>query len=670
MPSKVAKASLRSALVRKRDDKEDTSPAPEKRAKVTFDSDVKTNVVGRWEKPVELIQQEVRHALGDDSAADNSSYTQVKDVYARNAASEDEPSSGTLQKYTMALMNNVSSLSKSRSELVFAILNSQWLGRQQEYVALYVRFLANLASAQGVFLTDTFRMLVENLTAGKSSSALNSHPYLTSSQAPPSNHRIHNLPSVSRSEAHLRIHKALQYLLQVIPSASCVLSSIIAGTFPHETDSKRALVVYARNMLKIATYAPELQHRVLALITERLIKIDVQVQVDLEDLAEDVGDGLVQDIPRIKSGFDEDMDDSESSDNESVASDESYDEDAQRTKDITKNVEKMDNILDLLFEHYTQMVSRTTQGSQFGAFEILLSQFVDIILPTHRSRHTQFLLFHFAQVTPASVDIFVGTCMQVAFDKAQSAVVRQAAIAYLASFVARGAHVPSSIVRDVFDYIGAELERLRFQFEPTCRGPDIRRYSTFYSLVQALLYIFCFRWRDLESGQYEDSDNEGLADIYDEEHHFSIAIRETLSVNIFSKLNPLKVCSPAIVTEFARIGNHLKAVYVYHLLEANKRIRLPHFASSTRSSGTIYNHPERETALSARKDDSHQFLDEYFPFDPYHLPKSKHWIEGDYREWAGIPGLDDEKVAESESEEEGGESEAEDADDTDETGES
>lgn len=426
-------------------------------------------------------------------------------------------------------------------------------------------------------------------------------------------------------------------------------------------------------MLKLTAYAPYLQNDVLALITERLIKVDVQVQVDLEDLAEDVGDGLLQDIPRIRSNFenDDDTDDTEDSDDKSVASDETNSVEAQRTKDITRNVEKMDIILDLLFDYYAQMISKTDVGGRLGALDILLSQFITIILPTHRSRHTQFLLFHFAQQSTSSIDTFVGTCVQIAFDKVQPSMVRQAATAYLASFVARGAHVPSDIVRDVFDYIGAELERLRALHEPQCRGPNLRQYSTFYSLVQALLYIFCFRWRDLESSLGEDFDDP-IDDFT--EHCWKPGVKETFSSNIFSKLNPLKVCSPIIVSEFARVANHLRVIYVFHLLETNKRIPLSSSSFTSRISNTTnaYNLPERESALSIRQDETHQHLDEYFPFDPYHLPRSKRWIEGDYREWAGIPGLDEEgdRGGENESDEEEEEEEAESEGESDGTSES
>lgn len=382
------------------------------------------------------------------------------------------------------------------------------------------------------------------------------------------------------------------------------------------------------------------------------MKIDVQVQVDLEDLAEDVGEGVVQDIPRMQSNYEEILDESESSDDESVSGSDADNREARRTKNITKNVEKMDIVLDLLFNYYSQTISNASADAGFATLDILLSQFVTTILPTQRSRHTQFLLFHFSQLSHSFIDTFVGTCVQIAFDKVQPAIVRQAAAAYLASFVARGNHVPPNIVRDVFSYIGAELEGLRMIHEPSCRGPDVRRYSTFYHLMQALLYIFCYRWRDLQfnpgensdDSDFEEDEDESLPAIYTsgKEPRWYAGVKDILASNVFCKLNPLKVCCPAVVTEFARIANHLGILFVYHLLETNKRIKLSQFALSAKQS-SVYSQPERETALSARKDnESYQILDGFFPFDPYHLPISKRWISGDYREWKGVPGLDDE----------------------------
>lgn len=659
----------RHTLIRKRLELEEaSSPSSAKKPKVSFNSNVEVRVVGEWEKTPELIQEEVGRALEKQARGDDSSYLEVKDIYSADKTTENEPSTTTLRNYTAALIGSVSLLNKSRSDLVYAILESPWLQRPEEYATIYIRFLANLVSAQGVYLSDALRMLVENLTAGESSLIRHGGTMLRWYEDPPSRGSSQALDVASRSQIHARVHRALQYILRLIPSASSLLSSILARTFPHESDSRRTHAFYVRNLLKLISYAPELESEILALVTERLVKIDVQVQVDLEDLAEEVGDGVVQEIPGIKSHFDEDMDDSESSEDESVTSDQTGNAEAERSKNITKKVEIMDLILDLLFEHYTEIISRNSTQSHFEALNILLSQFITIILPTHRSRHTQFLIFHFAQLSPTLIDTFVGTCVQITFDKIQPAIFRQAAAAYLASFVARGTHVPSNIVRDVFDFIGVELERLRDEHEPTCRGPNLRRYSSFYALVQALMYIFCFRWRDLEYSFGEEFEDDDTPPLYGDEHQWKSGVKEILSQNIFSKLNPLKVCSPAIVNEFARVANHLGIIYVFHLLETNKRIQLTQHCGSL-AYGNSHSQPERETALSARKDDSHQHLDEYFPFDPYHLPKSRRWIETDYREWNGIPGLDDHQGSEASSDEdEGGESEDEDGTATDKTG--
>ena len=601
-----------------------------------------------WEAGPEAVHANVRRAFARRAVGDSSGYEKIKSVYSGTNIDDEQITPKIMKHYTMALLANVSALTKSNSDLVHVLLKSEWLGRQEDYIAVFVRLLANLVSTQGIFLGEALQMLVGNLVA-----------------TPPSSGKLSDQPTVSRSTIYSRTHKTLQYILQVMPSASRILSSALVNAFPHESDSCRAHVIYVQNLLRLVTYVPELREEVLRLVTERLVKIDVQVQLDLQDLAEEVGDGLVEKIPQTRPDRPDLMEENEAFDDsdEESGSDEDEDEedpDAQRTKDIIKDVEKMDAILDILFSHYEQVFTKTATEDQVGSLNNLLSHFVTVILPTHRSRHSQFLLFHFAQKSPGHIDAFVGACAQITFDKNQPAMMRQASAAYLASFVARGMHVTPPVVREVFDYLASELERLRQAQEPSCRGPDLRRYSSFYVLVQAMLYIFCFRWRDLEyttDDDFEDDEPEPYA----HDHHFKPGVKEALSANVFSKLNPLKVCSPAIVNEFARLAHHLGIIYLYHLLEINKRVRLQQHA------GNAYGQINRETALSAKVNEDNQHLDEYFPFDPYHLPKSKRWIEGDYREWVGIQGLDEAEESESDSDDE---SQEEDGTETDETGRS
>ena len=427
-----------------------------------------------------------------------------------------------------------------------------------------------------------------------------------------------------------------------------MLASVLDSNFPGPSSTKRAHVRYVHNLLAIIDYAPELRCDIYALITDRVVKIDVQVQIDIAGLADEAGDGIVRDISQSREEV-MDASDGEDSEEDSDDEDEGLVSESQKEKRITANIEKLDLMLDILFETYDALFSDPKQ-STIG-LDTLLAQFNSIILPTYRSRHTQFLLFHFAQSTPELVDIFIGILLRTAFDKSCAAIIRQASTAYLASFVARGKHVSTSIVRDVFDYISEQLSHLRAQYVPGCRGPDPRRYSLYYALVQALLYIFCFRWRDLTITP-EDSITPsppllpyGADPDEEEKQHptFLPGIRDALSQNVLSKLNPLRVCASVIAEQFASMAYHLGVMYVYALLESNKRVPLAPIISADR----------RETALTRKKGDEWQRLDGYFPFDPYRLPRSKRWVEGDYREWTNPPGMNDEDGSESEEEDAG-----------------
>ena len=455
---------------------------------------------------------------------------------------------------------------------------------------------------------------------------------------PPSNGNLPGLSAVPRAQIHRRVHFALRCLLGSIPSASFVLSSVLVNQFPHQDDSPRSHVVYIQNLFQIMAYEPALKTDILSLVTDRLVKIDVQVQVDYEDLETDGKDELAQGIALIHKEGSGGADDIDDSGDDTDSSEDTDDEDAQRAKAIKRNANKVDMILDLLFKCYDENFHAESADIRFAARDTLLSHFMTIILPSQRSRHTQFLIFHFAQTSLEFIDTFVGTCISTAFDKKQLATVRQAGAAYLASFVARGVHVPATIVLDVFDLISIELDRLRAQYEPGCQGPNLRRYAPYYCLVQAALYIFCFRWRDLRydpNDEDEDEDNGTLSPSVIE-HQWRPGVKETLTMNIFgTKLNPLKICQPDLVEQFAEIANHLGVIYVYGLLETNKRIHVSQFSSSI--SLGAYGQPGRETALSSRNDDDHHHLDAFFPFDPITLPRSKMWVDGDCRQWTGPP---------------------------------
>ncbi|KAL8742543.1 MAG: hypothetical protein Q9184_008240, partial [Pyrenodesmia sp. 2 TL-2023] len=345
----------RSTLVRKRDGDEIPQPSsPSKRSKVSFDSDVEVRIVEEWEKSPAVIQDSVRRAIQKHVAGDGASYERIKLIYAPTKGDQDMATPTTVKNYTVALLSNVSLLDKKCADLVHAVLDSDWLGRSADYVQLFTQFLANLVSAQGLFLPNVLRMLADNLTS-----------------TPPLHSSMNDCLSIPRSQIYARAHKTLQYLLQIIPSACCLFLSILTKIFPHQSDSRRAHLVYVHNLLQITGYAPILQTDILALITERLVKIDLQVQEDLEDLAEDAEEGLVQHESRSLDDVDRILDDSEDSDEESDT-DEEADQELLRTREITKNVEKMDYMLDMLFAYHDHQFASPSASIRAGSLDILL----------------------------------------------------------------------------------------------------------------------------------------------------------------------------------------------------------------------------------------------------------------------------------------------------------
>lgn len=635
-------ASAISGTKRSHDDAEldpPSSPATKRQKHVEFNPKDDVQVFEPYTKDLESVRLEVRQAIDEHLKSDgkeaSEAYDTIKGIFSTTPEKFDAPNPKTISTYLQALTACVTSLNNKCNGLVRSVLGMQWLGRDERFVKQYVSFLGNLVSAQGSYVPVVLEACV-----GK---------FLKIS---PSAGRLEAYPLVNKQDLNARLHMALKYLLRVIPSASSTLSSILSVNFPYSNESKRVHIEYIGNLTKIMEYAPELKSEIYAVITDRLVKIDVQMQVDLDDVNETETEDLVNDISlsaaKTDEGQEEDDVGDDDSDNDSVNSDDDDLDDlteaAKRVRDITQNAEKMDSILDILFELYTPAFEDPESPNALNTFKDLLAHFTNIILPTYRSRHTQFLLFHFAQKTEYFIDAFAGTCAELAFDLNRPAVLRQSAAAYLASFVARGAHVPDYTVQTVFGVIGTHLDQIRKDNEITCRGPDLSRYSTFYATTQALLYIFCFRWRELIVSDFDEEEELKSQDLI-----WVAGIKELLYRTIYSKLNPLKVCAPAIVEEFAKITQHLGFLYVYPLLESNKRLRLSQFVLTGSGNAGQANY-SRDAGYSSQGENWYQ-LDAYFPFDPYQLPISKKWVEADYLVWKKIPGLQDDEESDEEGDE-------------------
>lgn len=592
------------------------SQSPSKRAKVTFNNEVQVlSADDEPEADPAFIREQVRRAIQRHLAGDNDSYNNVCDTFRADPNSDAAPSHRCLQAHLQAALANVSSLGAQCAKLVNAILNHDWVGRDSRYVSLFTTFLGNLSVAHPGYLTNIFSMLVTHLTMMKTK-------------------RIAGFKVVSAKAVHDRSHGVIRYLVSLIPTASGSLAACIASQLRYDSPKADDEVLITKNLLKVLSYASELRGAILSFIITEVVKLDSRVQVDMEDNEEMVIEDLLADAPSSQTYvasssqslfYDGSQTPSTDSDSDEESDlDEDLDEETLRRRNVKVTITKVDGILGLLFEYYELCFRDPLARSDIE--ELIFAHFQSIILPTYRSRHTQFLLFHFVQSSDDLIDRFASLCIDTVFDKKQSPITRQAASAYLASFLSRGAHVKRRFVSDCFALLSNLLTDLREEYAPKCQGPDLLRYGPFYAVAQALLYIFCFRWRDLAEQSVVEDDEEIEES---SEYTFPEDVRVPLWDAVMSKLNPLKICSPVIVQEFARIAHHTQLMYLWGLIETNKRLRLTTSKRSLADLSSNINLPSREMSVAG----SGLVMDAYFPFDPYTLPKSKHWVENDYRDW-------------------------------------
>ncbi|KAF9938919.1 hypothetical protein BGZ65_011942 [Modicella reniformis] len=559
-------------------------------------------------------------------------------------------------QWIQAMSQCISLLDKSCSTLIDAMLQINWIVQDDAFVRYYMSFLGNVVSAHGFYVVPVQSMLVKKLTSRYKSPL------------------TENVLLISRERQFDRAHQVLMYVLDLIPTGPTSLFPLLAGEFPHKRESISTHITFVKNILRILDYAPVLRAQILSVVIDRIIQIDVEIQVELEEI-ENSDTEVVYDVDVAnEDDKDEDDDDSDGEDGEDDSDSDS--EAAEVTVlNIKEMTQKLDGILFLVFSYLERYVNscRDLPASNGHPplpiqelFLELLSIFMKTILQTFKSRHTQFLLFYYISLSHQFSDYFLGALGQQILDKAQPEVARVAAAAYMSSFVARAKYLDVRQIGMVVDMLGGfALETAQQVDTGSLVVPDGERYPVFYATVQALLYIFCFRWKvlvigggggKLQSNKVDfDSagmivgsmdgnpgSNSGVSTI--RQWHAGLA---SLQPVVSSRLNPLKICSSNVVKQFARLSNNLDFMYVYPILEQNKTL----FMHGRSPSYTMGN------GMGTRSDDHYNNngatlpheLETFFPFDPFRLRQSGPFMRGIYQEWED-DGEDDDEDDEDEEE--------------------
>ncbi|ETW83701.1 hypothetical protein HETIRDRAFT_380901, partial [Heterobasidion irregulare TC 32-1] len=561
----------------------------------------------------------VNNALQQKAMGICEPFDELVEQFNINKPDNDAPSPvPQLRLWIQALMHVVSRLERSHSALVEAVVRIPWMTMETTFVTSYTSFIGILVSARPEYLSLVLGEIAHGFTYQSGLQAL--HAGLPESSSFPLTRRV----------VYDRIHHLLQHLLSLIPTLPSTLQPLLVRKFPHKRQSQAAQVTYIRNMLRVTEYCPEIADRLLSTIVDRAVQIDVEIQIEIEELeAEDAA----QEQPELFDldpfdtvvGQEGDLDGSDiesdsgelSGDDFSDLSSEGGDLDNERAEPslivshIQDMVNKLDSILKLVFDHFDRtntaaiavsdpipradiarsdsplsaldsnstptLTAESSKTLRRNQFHTLLSIFDRTILRTFKSRYTQFLLFWYASLDPEFSDMFQGELVSKALlDADQPVVTRAAAASYIASFVSRAQFVDQECTRSVMRLLCGFLRSQLDVYEAVAsaglvHSAGMAPQNVFYAVAQAVFLIFCFRWRDLLEDQGEDVDEYSSVPGHgpDKKWMPELSIVQRMATSL---LNPLKHCSENVVLQFARISHATGLVYVYPIIEANKRL--------------------------------------------------------------------------------------------------
>ncbi len=286
-----------------------------------------------------------------------------------------------------------------------------------------------------------------------------------------------------------RAHFLLHRVLNLIPAAHSVLIQVLKTQFPHTSESTICNLDYIQNLIKVIDYASVLRGQILTLIIDQTLQIDVQIQVEMDELDDDEHDEIEE---ALFSQFGENS----YPESSQVPQEEDESEDEVSTTifvNVRSMVQKLDSILHLLM-HYIKTLNPLELEE---TFHVMLRIFECLVLPTHRSRYTQFLWFYLCSLESSFPDIFLGMLVTKTFDISCPDIVRISAVSYISSYIARAKYIQTLSVGTCLQLLNqwaiqyVEKEELMFKVR------DLKRHGFFYGVIQSMLYIFCFRWKDL-----------------------------------------------------------------------------------------------------------------------------------------------------------------------------
>lgn len=232
----------------------------------------------------------------------------------------------------------------------------------------------------------------------------------------------------------------------------------------------------------------------------------------------------------------------------------------------------------------------------------LVQIFDTAVLPVRALGHVQFALFYLCSLRATLAKSFLAHLWKKATDRNSAGTTRQSAAVYLSGFLARANYLQvDGVVIEYLDKMAAWARGYvdEATASKSAKPADAAHHGAFYSLCEALFYVFVFRHRAIQT---LDDGQRRLRSL-------------GLSALVNCRLNPLRWCHRTVAETFAAAAFSTQTAFCYTVLDRNRRCLPPVDLPPGRSA----NNP----------------LDLYFPFDHYLLRRSESFVAGIYLEYDG-----------------------------------
>jgi len=456
-------------------------------------------------------------------------------------------------------------------------------------------------------------------------------------------------------------HSVLKYILALLPTASSSLPATFQKHFPHKSDNTKYIIRYISNLLRVVSYAPQVRTSVWALIMEKTVELDVELQEDLEDDdddeeieddmdksdEEDEEENIKQTSLKELIGANDNDTDNEEDDNDMMSDTSEYNvESMDMTTAVVRH--KLDAVMTLLLNHLDSSLSHDQIESGDGQllFVTLQNLFKTYVLSTYRTTSVQYLLFWASHANPVLMDAFLASLIETALSPNENMEKRLKAMQYISSFIARAKGLSQTqiifTISILASWLSAYIEEREAEVDSVAGG-GMGKFKMFYSVTQTMMYIFCFRHAllrkehvkktqstsggsdELDGLKIESSDSQWVCDL-----------DKLFRRLIITKFNPLRYCRRTVVSMFAQIAQKEDLVYCFTVMEQN-RLGQPTLSATSTPTTTAANTPNvGGVDVLWKKSQDFVMMDAYFPFDPLSLPTCKERIQSMYVEWNDV----------------------------------